>query len=200
MAGTDVAQGDAAGKESEALAAKRKPVFLRYLAVWLPFPLMLGALVVWQLRTGQLQPKPAEGPDASMFEGAGAEIPVLLEALGQERARLAQEWDELRDTERRVLIEKTEIEARRQEVEDLLARLDDRLQNISDERAGMLDQLARVYETMKPDAAAAILAGMDAETATEVLRRMKERSAAAVLAKIPKESAAEISRRMLRGQ
>jgi flagellar motility protein MotE (MotC chaperone) len=200
MAGTDVAQGEGAAKETEAAASKKKPVFLQYLAVWLPFPLMLGALVLWQFRSGQLTPKPAEGPETAVFEGEGAEMPVLLDALQSERERLAGEWEQLRFAEKRVLLEQGEIESRRKEVEDLLTRVDASLKGVSDERAKMLDQLARVYETMKPDAAAGILAGMDAETATEVLRRMKERSAAEVLAKIPREAATEISRRMLHGE
>ena len=53
MAGTDVAQ-DAVQAE-EAPAPKGKPALLAYAKIWLPFPVMLGALVFWQLRSGQLE-------------------------------------------------------------------------------------------------------------------------------------------------
>jgi len=198
MSGTDVARDDTATKVEEP-ATKSKSPFLTYLKIWLPFPLMLGALVFWQLRTGRLAEKPAKPEaDSATLEEAGAEVPVLLEGLRQERVRLAQEWEDVRFARRRLLLEQGEIDARQQDVEALLARVDERLRGASEEKAQTLDQLARVYETMKPDAAAGILTGMELETATEVLRRMKERNAAAILAKIPPDVAASISRRMLR--
>ena len=69
---------------------------------------------------------------------------------------------------------------------------------MEEERDRMLGQLARVYDTMKADAAAGILAGIDVDTSTEILRRMKERSAAQVMASLEPKAAARISQRMLR--
>jgi flagellar motility protein MotE (MotC chaperone) len=196
MSGTDVAREEA-GKPAEP-AAKRATPLLAYLRIWLPFPVMLGALVLWQVRSGQLErPAPEPAAEAGVFEAQGAEVPVLLQALQEERGRLAEEWNDLRFARKRLLLEQGELDTRQRDVEALLARVDEKLRGASEEQIQVLDQLGRVYETMKPDAAAEILAGMEIETATEVLRRMKERNAAAILAKIPPETAAGISRRML---
>lgn len=197
MSGTDVAQ-EGAEKAAEVSTRGNSP-FLTYLKIWLPFPLMLGAMVWWQMRGGHFE-KPAPPPDevTSVLEGEGAEVPVLLETLKQERDKLAVEWEDLRSARKRLLLEQGEIDTRQKEVETLLAKVDERLRGASAEKTQTFEQLAKVYETMKPDAAAGILGGMDVEMATEVLRRMKERNAAEVLARIPPGLAADISRRMLR--
>jgi len=197
MSGTDVAREESAGS-APAQAPKGKSPLLGYLWIWLPFPLMLGGLVFWQIRSGKLEKKAPEiQVEATMFEGAGADVPVLIAALQQERDHLATEWQDLHSAQKRLLLEQGEIDARQKQVEALLAKVDAKVKTVSDDKSHQLDQLARVYETMKPDAAAAILAGIDVDTATAVLQRMKERSAAGILAKIPSESAARISKKML---
>lgn len=198
MSGTDVARDDLPAGSPDT-AAKRTSPLLAYLWIWLPFVLMLGGMIFWQLRTGHLeQPGGEDATQAAIFEGAGVEVPVLLETLQVERERLAREWEDLRAVQKRARLEAGEVEGRQHEVEALLARVDEKVRGVSEDQGRMLDQLARVYETMKPDAAAGILAGTDVETATEILRRMKERNAAQILAKIPADNAARISKRMLR--
>jgi flagellar motility protein MotE (MotC chaperone) len=196
MSGTDVAQEQT---ENPAEEPKRTNAFFAFLRIWLPFPLILGAILFFQFRSGKLEkeePVP-EGPQA-VFEGAGAELPLLLQALQDERGALEQEREDLRFAQRRLLLEKSEIEARQKEVEDMLATVEAKVQVMEEERDRMLSQLARVYETMKPAAAAEILAGIEVETSTEILRRMKERNAAQVMASLEPTSAARISQRMLR--
>ena len=197
MSGTDVAQ-DGGDKAAPVEAKGTSPLFT-YLKIWLPFPLILGGVVFWQMHSGKFE-KPTPPPEAavSLFEGEGAEMPVLMEALQQEREKLASEWADLRTARKRLLLEQTEIDARQKEVEAMLTRVDEKLRGASAEQTQTFDQLSKMYETMKPDAAAGILRGMDVEMATEVLRRMKERSAAEILAKIPPDIAADISRRMVR--
>ena len=197
MSGTVVAQE---GEDKVAPpTTKGTSPFFTYLKIWLPFPLILGGVVWWQMRIGKFE-KPAPAPEAavSIFEGEGAEVPVLMETLQQEREKLASEWTDLRSARKRVLLEQSEIDSRQKEVEAMLVRVDEKLRGASAEKTQTFDQLAKMYETMKPDAAAGILRGMDVDMATEVLRRMKERNAAEILAKIPPDIAADISRRMVR--
>lgn len=197
MSGTDVARSEAS--EGAGKPSKKTNSFLTLLRVWLPFPVILGAILFFQYRSGTLERPGSAGEEApSVFEGAGGDLPLLLEALQSERAELQEEWDRLRFAERRIFLETGEIEKRKQEIETLLARVDANVQVMEEERDRMLGQLARVYETMKPDAAAEILAGIDVDTSTEILRRMKERQAAQVMASLEPRSAARISQRMLR--
>ncbi|MCA9753659.1 MAG: hypothetical protein KC591_15800 [Gemmatimonadetes bacterium] len=198
MSGTDVAQEQSS--ESAAEAPKAKGGFLGFLKIWLPFPLILGAVLFFQFKSGKLaKPEPETTmTEAAVFEGAGSDLPLLLEALQSERADIEKERADLEFAKRRLLLEQGEIESRQKEVEALLARAEAKAQVMEEERDRMLSQLARVYETMKPDAAAGILSGIEVDTSTEILRRMKERNAAQVMASLEPQSAARISQRMLR--
>jgi len=195
MSGTNVAKEVQPAEE----APKKGSVLLTFLRIWLPFPLILGGVLYFQFRSGKFErpAEPEETPTA-VFEGAGSDLPLLLQALQTERAELEAEWERLRFIERTVTVESGEIEKRRQEVEELLAKVDAKVHVMEEERDRMLGQLARVYETMKPDAAAEILSGLEVDVATEILRRMKERAAAQVMASLDPRSAAVISQRMLR--
>ncbi len=200
MSGTDVAQEEPNEETVEEGAPPKKGGnFLTFLKIWLPFPVILGAILFFQFKSGKLaKPDETALDDTSVFEGAGSELPLLLEALQGERTQLQKEWEDLRFAERRILLEKGESEKRQTEVTDLLARVEAKVQVMEEERDRMLAQLAKVYESMKPDAAAGILAGIEVETSTEIIRRMKERNAAQVMASLEPTAAARISQRMLR--
>ncbi|WP_375195247.1 MotE family protein [Sphingobium sp.] len=55
------------------------------------------------------------------------------------------------------------------------------------------DDLARIYQTMKPGRAAPIFEKLDLEVQTQVARRMRERSAALLMAAMSPNSAAELT-------
>ena len=200
MSGTDVAQENKTENVEE--EPRSGGGFLPFLKIWLPFPLILGGIVFFQFKSGMLE---KAGPEETaevqaVFEGAGPDLPLLLQALQTERAEIEREREDLRFAGRRLMLEQGEIESRQKEVEILLARVEAKVQVMEEERDRMLAQLARVYETMKPEAAAGILAGIEVDTSTEILRRMKERNAAQVMANLDPQSAARISQRMLRSR
>lgn len=199
MSGTDVASEEAQEPTGEEPAVKKTNPVLAFLKIWLPFPVILGAILFYQFKSGQMEPAPEEDlTEAGVFEGAGADLPLLLQALQQERVELKREWENLRQTKGRLLIEQGEIDARQRDANELLTRVEAKVHVMEEERDEMLGQLARVYETMKPDAAAEILSGIDVDTSTDILRRMKERAAAQVMASLAPTAAARISQRMLR--
>lgn len=200
MSGTDVAQDGAEEKAGEEPEVKKTNPVLAFLKIWLPFPVILGGILFYQFKVGQLEPAPVEEgmTDEAVFEGAGADLPLLLQSLQEERDRLRKEWDDVRVARERLLLESGEIDSQQKEVEALLTRVEAKVQVMEEERDRMLGQLARVYDTMKADAAAGILAGIDVDTSTEILRRMKERNAAQVMASLEPKAAARISQRMLR--
>jgi flagellar motility protein MotE (MotC chaperone) len=200
MSGTDVADKEAAEGKAEAAEPAKKRHALAFLRIWLPFPVILGGILFYELKFAHHGEPGATEEEAttSIFEGAGAELPLLMSALEEERSGLQKEWEALRFAEERTLLVQSEIGQRKTEIEDLLARVEAKVSVMEEERGEMLAQLARVYETMKPDAAAEILSGIDVETSTEIIRRMKERNAASVMASLEPRAAAKISQRMLR--
>jgi flagellar motility protein MotE (MotC chaperone) len=197
MSGTEVAEETVAENGSGNEPARGNSI-LTFLRIWLPFPLMLGVILFLQFRSGHLGRDPEEEELRSVFEGAGEELPALMQVVQEEREAIRKEREELQFAQRRVYLEQSEIAARQEEVEALLARVEAKIGVMEEERDLMLKQLARVYETMKADAAAEILSDLDVETSTEILRRMKERQAALVMASLDPQAAARISQRMLR--
>lgn len=200
MSGTDVAQDAVEEKAGEEPEVRKTSPVLAFLKIWLPFPVILAGILFWQFKSGRMEPAPVEevAADQAVFEGAGADLPLLLQSLQEERDRLRKEWNDVKLARERLLLEAGEIDSRQREVDALLTRVEAKVQVMEEERDKMLGQLARVYDTMKADAAAGILAGIDVDTSTEILRRMKERNAAQVMASLEPKAAARISQRMLR--
>ena len=198
MSGTDVAEE----QETEGTAEETKSGGggLGMLKIWLPFPLILGALLFFQFQQGKLAKPEVEEVVPPAFEGAGPELPRLLAALEEERGEIEVEREDLRFAARRLILEASEVEKRQKEVEAILAQAEAKIEVMEEERERMINQLAKVYETMKPDAAAEIIAEIDLDTSTEILNRMKERNAAQVMASLTPEAAARISQRMLRAR
>lgn len=100
-------------------------------------------------------------------------------------ARNALQMAKLKDAEGQLSVKIDELEAKRAEVETWLAERKAFIESTSDI---MLD----IYAAMKPDAAAAQLAGLDRPTAAALLSRLKARQAGAILAEMPAPVAAEL--------
>ena len=161
----------------------------RGLKYFLPFPVILAAVFAylrWVPQDGD--GVRATGPD---------DLPLLVRTLTEERTGLRRERDELRFVRRRLELERREIEDQRREVEALLARVEGSVRGAEEERDRVLGQVARVYNTMEPRAAARILTGIDAATTTEIVRRMRERPAAEVMAALDPTVARCISNRLV---
>lgn len=196
MSGTDVAKDGAV--ETPGTTAASPNTFLTFIRIWLPFPLMLGAILVFQFQRGGLKRDPVKEDEAKVaFQGAGPELPALMASLAAEREAVQKGREDLEFAQRRILLEQGEISARQKEVENLLGRVEGQFGKMEGERTRMLTQLARVYETMKSSAAADILSALDVETSTEILRRMKEKKAAEIMAQLEPEAAGRISEAML---
>jgi flagellar motility protein MotE (MotC chaperone) len=159
------------------------------LKYFLPFPVIVVAVFAY-LRWAP--------PDRAAERATDADdLPLFVRTLTEERAGLRRERDELRFVQRRLELERREIEDQRREVEALLARMQGSVQGLEEERDRTLAQVARVYDTMEPRAAARILTGVDAATSTEIVRRMRERPAAEVMAALDPTLARCISNRLV---
>jgi flagellar motility protein MotE (MotC chaperone) len=208
---------DNTGSGHEKSEGPEPSMFMTFLRVWLPFPLILAAILAIQFSRGDLKPAaPPEGevpampasetaetseepaPIPVLADASGQDLPTLMQTLTAEREAVNQQRRDLEFAQKRILLEQKEIVARQEEVEKLLQRVESRFGKMEGDRTAMLSQLARVYETMKASTAAEIVAGLDVEMATEVLRRMKEKKAAEIMAKLPPEAAGRISKEMLR--
>jgi flagellar motility protein MotE (MotC chaperone) len=197
MRDVDVTRDEVEEGVATAPEPKRSRPMLAFLKIWLPFPVMLAGILYFQFRSGDLGSSPG-GTTGGVFEKAGNELPMLVQSLDQERRELDQEWERVRDVRRRLPLEESEIENRQRDAGDLLDRVEAKVLVMEEERDDMYMEFARVYDALKPDAAADILADIDVETSTEILRRMKQRQVAQIMASLEPDAAARISQRMLR--
>lgn len=101
-------------------------------------------------------------------------------------ARNALQLKKVQDAEAQLSERIDQLEAKRAEVQGWIA-----------ERKAFLDSTAGImtdiYAAMKPDAAAAQLAGLDRPVAASLLTRLKSRQASAILAEMPAPVAAELA-------
>lgn len=101
-------------------------------------------------------------------------------------ARTAIQMKRLQALEAEVNAKIDALEAKRAEVQTWMA-----------ERQAFLDSTDQVvlgiYATMKPDAAAAQLAGLDKEAAAALLARLKPRQAGAILSEMPTKVASDLT-------
>ncbi|MBB3951441.1 MotE family protein [Aureimonas jatrophae] len=101
-------------------------------------------------------------------------------------ARNALQLKKVQEAEGQLSERIDQLEAKRQEVQGWIA-----------ERKAFLDSTAGImtdiYSAMKPDAAAAQLAGLERPVAASLLTRLKSRQASAILAEMPAPVAAELA-------
>ncbi|WP_062014276.1 MotE family protein [Aureimonas sp. AU4] len=101
-------------------------------------------------------------------------------------ARNALQLKKVQDAEAQLSERIAQLEAKRQEVQGWIA-----------ERKAFLESttgiMTDIYAAMKPDAAAAQLAGLDRPVAASLLTRLKSRQASAILAEMPAPVAAELA-------
>lgn len=101
-------------------------------------------------------------------------------------ARTLHQTEQLQALEAQIDARIDELEAKRAEYQDWL-----------DKRQAFLDSTSPIvldiYATMRPDAAAAQLAGLDREAAAAILAKLKSRQASAILTEMPAPVAAEVA-------
>ena len=100
-------------------------------------------------------------------------------------ARNALQLRKLGEAEGAVTAKIDELERKRAEVQQWLEERKSFLEATS-------DTMLSIYSTMKPDAAAAQLAGLERSVAASLVARLKSRQAGAILAEMPANVAAEL--------
>ncbi|MEP9372693.1 MotE family protein [Mesorhizobium sp. KR1-2] len=144
--------------------------------------------------TASVEPEPAAAEPAGALPEASSE-PTEVErfcsnisdaARDRRYALQTQELETLRkDIEERMKL----LEEKRAEYEAWLKRRDDFLAKVQ-------DNVAKIYATMKPDAAAERLAAVNEEVAAGILMKLDSRKAGVILNEMDRKAAAELTRIM----
>ncbi|MFZ2620000.1 MAG: hypothetical protein WAX89_03915 [Alphaproteobacteria bacterium] len=117
----------------------------------------------------------------------------LLQDLDVERIKLERRAQALELRERLVDLAEERMSAKITDMKALQTQLEALLKNASAMEDAELEQLAKVYESMKPAAAAEIMNQMDNGVVYDVFRRMKNKSVAKIMEKMSLPKARHLS-------
>jgi flagellar motility protein MotE (MotC chaperone) len=164
-------------------------------------------------REATLQPGEAPSQSPDPLQGPALAIPrEVLDMLDQRKQHLDRREASLRGEEGRLATLKSELERLLEKHEQLAAAERQRQeakqkreeeQKLSRQKAGTdarqqrQTQLAKIYEAMPAEEAAAALERMPERKAIEVLRILKSKSAGAILAAVRPERAARLTEQLL---
>jgi flagellar motility protein MotE (MotC chaperone) len=113
------------------------------------------------------------------------------------RADLNHRWDELNRREQELEERSKSLDGERETLSEQMEEIDGRALAMSDVEKGNIQQLAKNIESMKAEAASALLAEKEPDQAALILSFIKAREAGKILAAMPPKVAADITERML---
>lgn len=125
---------------------------------------------------------------------------LTMAALEAERESIAHERERLFTLREGIAQEKAQLVNQLDTIQAAIAELQEEQIRYGEARSNSAQKLAKMFDAMKPAAAAPIFSELDGETALDILVRMKEKSAAKLLSSVDKRLAAELSTKLsLRG-
>ena len=174
--------------------------------------LMIVVLIFLGLAGPALCADPADGEAPQSEEGGDvqpAEPPpeVIFQGMEAKRISLEERAEEIRLEERKLKELKAELEAKREELDTLrkqietsLTRLEAKEKTVNEaqrmEEEKKIKQLVKLYSSMKPKQAAAIVNNMDIVIAERLFLNLKGDVAGKILAYVDQEKAARITERL----
>ena len=130
-------------------------------------------------------PAAAQASAAAPEKAALCKTPEeLLQSMRQERDLIARQKAAMADRAAKLALARQGVDAETRRLKDLKTELEGLLKKATEAHDADLDRLVKLYQTMKPQDAAAILNTSDLEVTVMVLSTMNERSAAPIMAKM----------------
>ncbi len=139
----------------------------------------------------------AQDADLTLSADLMKDVNFVL-ALKKKQVELDEKEAALNKEAERLNTLKAEILARLEELRQLETKLAGVLDQEKGEEGKKLKDLARVYEAMPPDKAAAMLAKLDVKTAAGITMNMKRDRAGAIWGHLDAQKAVEITREITR--
>ena len=125
---------------------------------------------------------------------------LTMAALEAERETVARERERLFAMRESMAQQRQQLQQQLETIQSAIVELREEQIRYGEARNNSAQKLAKMFDAMKPDAAAPVFSSLDRETALDILIRMKEKSAAKLLATVDPRLAAELSTKLsLRG-
>lgn len=143
------------------------------------------------------EPDVAERREALPMDFSPAEVEVL-QNLAKRRDELDKRAHSLDQREALLTAAETRIEDKVKELEALREEIKGLIGQVDSQEQARLQSLVKIYQTMKPREAAAILEGLEMNVTLDVLEKMQETKSAPILASMNPQKASEITVEMSR--
>ena len=117
----------------------------------------------------------------------------ILKQLSTRRDALDQRGRQLDTREALIKVAEQRVDQKIQEMDKLRLQLQSMVNQVSETQAAQLDNLVKIYETMKPEEAAHIFETLDMPILLSVIQRMKPKSTAPIMAKMAPDKAKDIT-------
>ncbi len=144
---------------------------------------------------------PADGQASSGSAEASSFSPAEVDVLRQLAARREQLEARMHDLDKREALLKaaeSRIDAKATALKELQAQVSRLLKSHDEQQDAKVASLARLYESMKPKDAAAILQTLELEPLLLVVERIKERKLAAIMAEMNPMKARDVTAELVR--
>ncbi|HKK70124.1 MAG TPA: hypothetical protein VKA86_02835 [Candidatus Krumholzibacteria bacterium] len=125
---------------------------------------------------------------------------LTMAALEAEREAIARERERLFSLRESMSQQRQQLKAQLDQIQTAIGELREEQVRYGEARSKSAQKLAKMFDAMKPAAAAPVFGSLDRETALDILVRMKEKAAAKLLSEVDPRLAAELSTKLsLRG-
>lgn len=136
-------------------------------------------------------PVPAAPPDEEQ-ETSGSEM-LLIKELSARREQLDKRAKELDTRQSLIRVAEQRVDQKIREMETLRTQLQSMVNQASEAQQVQIDNLVKIYETMKPKEAARIFETLELPTLLNVVQRMKPARTAPIMAEMAPAKAKEIT-------
>ncbi len=182
---------------------------MKFLAFVLLIALVFGGVAAYELERRGLLTR--ETLDLYLAKGEEKEAGTLIatEPVGL-AAAISASKQELREQSQDIKLLNERLKAQREELGEQTALLEDRIEDLRAEEkkldawrtgglgpgamSGKQARLVKMYGSMAPDDAAALLDDMSDETVARMLLRMRDRQAAQIMGALDKDKASKVAR------
>ena len=152
---------------------------MKLVAVWL-----LWSSASWAQGLVEIEKSPEEINTVLEYRQYSESEIILLQELEKRRVELERRERALELRERLIDLAELRLEEKANNMEKLQERLQALLRNLSEKEESELKSLTKIYEAMKPAAAANVLNRMDNSIVFDIFRRMNRKKTAKIMEKM----------------
>jgi len=167
-------------------------ILFSILSFFLIFAVVLYSMGYLNIKTQPTEPGAIQDQLGDEIDG----LKLQLAAMEDKRNSFRKEERKITDLRSDLEVEKKVVQESREELKNYLNRIQDALKESDEEREKRVKKLAKLYNSMDPAEAAAVISNLDMDLSVEIISRMKERKAAGLLEAIPEDLASSISKKI----